>query len=71
MARNKILRKKQRTNVSKNVSKKPSFPRIYKDKEYGFVSIKLNAGIETKSYLKNGVLFFENENGDVIELQVF
>lgn len=40
------------------------------DKDNNFLSIKLKAGIETKSYSKKGILFSENEEGEIIELQV-
>ncbi len=79
MARNnsssKLPKKKAAKKVAKKstkkIIKKSAFPKIYKDKENGYVSIKLKAGIETKSYLKSGILFLENEEGEVIEVQVF
>ena len=54
----------------KKVAKKSAYPKIVVDKDNNFLSIKLKAGVEVKSYLKKGVLFSENEKGEVIELQV-
>lgn len=54
----------------KKTIKSSVYPKVYKDKENSYISIKLKAGIETKSYLKRGILFLENEEGEVIEVQV-
>ena len=57
--------------VSKKAPKlKSIYPKVYQDKENNYISIKLKEGIETHSYLKKGILFLENENGEVIEVQV-
>jgi hypothetical protein len=54
----------------KKIVKKSSTPKIHRDKINGIISIKLKTGIETKSYRKGGILFSENEDGEVIEIQV-
>ena len=46
------------------------FPMVSVDSGTGFAAIKLAPGIEAKSYLKDGVLFSEDANGRVIELQI-
>lgn len=57
--------------VKKKASKsRATFPKVYQDKDNNYISIKLKPGIETTSYLKKGILFFENEDGEVIEVQV-
>lgn len=67
----KAAKKVSKKTTTKKVTKKESYPKIYKDKENAYVSIKLKAGIETKSYMKSGILFLENDAGEVIEVQVF
>lgn len=62
---NKLPKKK----VAKKKIVKSIYPKIYKDKENNFLSIKLKAGIETKSYTKKGIIFSENEDGEIIEIQ--
>ena len=46
------------------------FPIIVVDKNNNFASIKLKEGTETVSYLKNGVLFSEDDSGNIIEIQI-
>ncbi len=55
---------------TKKVRAKVTYPDVYVDDENDFASIKLQAGIEAKSYLKDGFVFCENAEGDVIEVQV-
>ncbi len=66
----KLPKKKIAKKVTKKTVKGSTYPKVFKDKENGYISIKLKAGIETKSYLKSGILFLENEEGEVIEVQV-
>lgn len=46
------------------------FPMVSADSGTGFAVIKLAPGIESMSYLKDGVLFSEDAKGRVIELQI-
>ena len=46
------------------------FPKILIDPNLDFASIRLQDGVEQKSYLKEGVLFAENAGGQVIEIQI-
>ena len=64
---NKLSKKKV---VKKAKIVKSVFPKVLRDVENNFLSIKLKKGVEAKSYLKDGILFSENEDGEVIEIQV-
>ena len=64
---NKLSKKKV---VKKTKAIKSAYPKILRDVENNFLSIKFKAGIGAKSYLKKGILFSENENGEVIEVQI-
>ena len=46
-------------------------PKIFIDKENGFASIKIKEGREARSYEKDGFVFCEDENGNIIEIQIF
>ena len=46
------------------------FPKILIDQKNDFASIQLKNGIEKKSYLKNGIIFSEDKNGNFIEIQI-
>jgi hypothetical protein len=46
------------------------YPEIFIDEENDFASIKIAAGIEAKSFLKDGFVFCENAEGEIIEIQV-
>jgi len=61
---------KKQTKAAPKKPKSKKFPEIFLDKKNGFTSIKLASGIETKSYIKRGFVFSENENGEVIEIQI-
>ena len=65
-----MAKKKVTNKVTKKSVKKTSYPKIYQDKDNNYLSIKLKPGIESKSYLKKGILFLEDENGEVVEIQV-
>jgi len=45
------------------------FPKILIDPDLDFASIRLQDDVEQKSYLKEGILFAENAEGQVIEIQ--
>ena len=45
-------------------------PNIYIDAENDFASIKIKEGIEAKSYDKDGFVFCEDKDGNVIEIQI-
>jgi hypothetical protein len=61
---------KKKPKKSGQVTKTQQFPIVSIDADSDFASIKLAAGIEAKSYLKDGVLFSEDAKGRVIELQI-
>ena len=46
------------------------FPNVVIDKTNNFAAIKLKDGIESLSYLKDGVLFSEDSSGNIIEIQI-
>jgi hypothetical protein len=46
------------------------FPKVLIDRDNDFASIKLKQGIEAKSYLKDGMLFSEDDVGNIIEIQI-
>jgi len=58
------LRKSQRTPVNKE-----TFPQIEFDPFLDFGSIKLAPGIEARSFLKDGMVFLEDRDGHIIEIQ--
>ena len=75
MARDNSSGKLSKKKVVKKVATKVKvvksvYPKVLRDEENNFLSIKLKAGVEAKSYLKKGILFSENEDGEVIEIQV-
>lgn len=45
-------------------------PTIFIDAENDFASIKIKEGTETRSYVKDGFVFCENSDGDIIEIQI-
>ncbi len=45
-------------------------PTVYIDAKNDFASIKIKEGIEAKSYEKDGFIFCEDENGNIIEIQI-
>lgn len=45
-------------------------PKIFIDAKNDFASIKIKDGIEAKSYEKEGFIFCEDKDGDVIEIQI-
>jgi len=53
LSKKKAPIKKAKTKTQKKVS----YPKVYQDKDNNYISIKLKPGIETNSYLKNGILF--------------
>jgi len=60
-----------RNNNHDKLSKKITlYPQIFVDKESDFASIKIDKGIEFKSYEKDGFIFCENKSGKIIEIQV-
>ena len=61
---------KPKDKKTSRTSNKDQFPFVSIDKDSDFAAIKLAAGIEAKSYLKDGVLFSEDAKGRVIELQI-
>jgi len=46
------------------------YTKIHVDQSSDFASIKVAPGIESRSYVKNGVVVCEDSNGRVIEIQL-
>lgn len=57
-------------SVRKKKVKAEEFPQIHVDANADFASIKLAAGVESRSYQKDGFIFCEDKNGQIIEIQV-
>ena len=57
-------------NSDGQLSNKVTYPEIMVDADNDFASIKIKAGVEARSYLKDGIVFLEDESGDVIEIQI-
>lgn len=47
-----------------------TYPQVYFDARHDLLSVKLVAGVEAKSYLKDGHLFSEDAEGRIIEIQI-
>jgi uncharacterized protein YuzE len=45
-------------------------PTVFIDTENDFASIKIKEGTEAKSYEKNGFVFCEDQEGNIIEIQI-
>ncbi len=45
-------------------------PKIFIDPENDFASIKIKEGTEARSYEKDGFIFCEDVEGNVIEIQI-
>ena len=63
-----MARHHRHDKVSKKI--KAKFPQIYVDKDADFASIKIAAGNEAKSYVRDGFVFCEDDKGQIIEIQV-
>ena len=46
------------------------YPEVYIDKDADFASIKVAPGIESRSYVKDGVVVCEDQKGRIIEIQL-
>jgi uncharacterized protein YuzE len=46
------------------------YPEVYIDKDSDFASIKIAPGIESRSYVKDGVVVCEDQKGRIIEIQL-
>ena len=44
-------------------------PEVYIDKDADFASIKIAPGVESRSYVKDGVVVCEDQKGHIIEVQ--
>jgi hypothetical protein len=64
------VKTKAKAKKPSRATKAQQFPVVSIDKDADFACIKLAPGIEAKSYLKDGVLFSEDAQGRVIELQI-
>lgn len=47
-----------------------NYPQFFRDSEHDFLAIKLAAGIESRSYIKDGCVISEDADGKVLEIQV-
>ena len=45
-------------------------PKIFIDHENDFASIKIKEGTEARSYEKDGFIFCEDKDGNIIEIQI-
>jgi hypothetical protein len=46
------------------------YPEVYIDKAADFASIKIAPGIESRSYVKDGIVICEDQKGRVLEIQL-
>ena len=56
--------------LSRKVESAKVYPKIYINRDEDYASIKIAAGVEKKSYVKDGFVFCENSAGKVIEIQI-
>ena len=64
---------KKNKSTTKSLSKKTkisNFPKVVIDLDNNFASIRLNEGIESKSYEKDGFVFSEDSKGKILEIQI-
>jgi hypothetical protein len=47
-----------------------AFPKVMIDRDSDFASIKIAYGVESESFVKDGIVFCTNKDGDVIEIQI-
>ena len=47
-----------------------TYPEVYIDKDADFASIKIAPGVESRSYVKDGVVVCEDQKGHIIEIQL-
>jgi hypothetical protein len=47
-----------------------AYPEVYIDKDADFASIKIAPGVESRSYVKDGVVVCEDRKGHIIEIQL-
>lgn len=45
-------------------------PLVFVDKESDFLSIRIGNGIESRSFVRDGIVFSLDKNGKIIEVQV-
>jgi hypothetical protein len=46
------------------------YPEVYIDKDADFASIKIAPGVESRSYVKDGIVVCEDLKGHIIEIQL-
>ena len=46
-----------------------AYPEVHIDKDADFASIKIAPGVESRSYVKDGVVVCEDQKGRIIEIQ--
>src|SRR5207253_1107306 len=47
-----------------------NYPEVYIDQDADFDSIKIGPGVESRSYVKDGIVVCEDQKGHVIEIQL-
>lgn len=62
--------KKSKSSKATLLKTKAKYPKVVINSNADFASIKIADGIEKKSYLKKGILFSEDEEGRIIEIQI-
>jgi hypothetical protein len=46
------------------------YPELYVDKEADFASLKIAPGVESRSYVKDGIVVCEDGKGKILEIQL-
>ena len=46
------------------------YPEVYIDKDADFASIKIAPGVESRSYVKDGIIICEDQKGRILEIQL-
>jgi len=46
------------------------YPEVFIDKDADFASIKIAPGIESHSYIKDGIVVCEDQKGHILEIQL-
>ena len=47
-----------------------AYPDVYIDRDADFASIKIAPGVESRSYVKDGIVVCEDQKGRIIEIQL-
>ena len=67
----KLLQQKlNRPSKIRNKKAVGQYPEVYIDKDADFASIKIAPGIESRSYVKDGIVVCEDQKGHILEIQL-